>query len=202
VIVSSGVEGLTDEAIAIRLLRSVGAEVGPVYGKNGKSNLLSRVDGFNRAAERSPWLVLVDLDRDFQCAPDSLPFWLPHPSEWMCFRVAVPEAEAWLLADGETLADYFAISREPVPGDPETLPDPKHTLVNLTRSSRRRDIREEMVPRPSSGRVVGPGYTGRVIDYVRTTWRPVAAAAHAPSLERCVSALRELTSRPWPQAPH
>jgi hypothetical protein len=36
-------------------------------------------------------------------------------------------------------------------------------VVELARYSRRRDIREDMVPRPGSGRSVGAAYTSRLI---------------------------------------
>jgi hypothetical protein len=197
-IIDSAVEGIVDEALARRLVSIAGADVGTVYGRSGKQNLLDRVVGFNEAARRSPWLVLVDLDNDFDCGPEALEVWLPRPTEWMCFRIAVREAEAWLMADSEALASYLSIARSVIPREPEALVDPKQTMVNLARRSRRRDIREEMVPRASSGRSVGPGYPGRVIDYIASAWRPEIAATSAPSLGKCIAALTELSERPWP----
>lgn len=60
-IVSVAVEGDTDEAVVQRLIRHIGAEPGPVYGRNGKPDLRARVEGYNHAARRGPWLILVDL---------------------------------------------------------------------------------------------------------------------------------------------
>jgi hypothetical protein len=80
-----------------------------------------------------------------------------------------------------------------VPGPPETLPDPKRVLIELASRSRRREIREDMVPRLGSGRVVGPAYTSRLIEFVtdrRGGWRPGIAARSADSLARCIRRLR------------
>lgn len=197
-IVSSAVEGIIDEALVARLISHVGGEQGAVYGKAGKSRLLERLRGFNEAARRFPWLVLVDLDADFECAPDALPVWLPAPSPWMCFRIAVREAEAWLLADRQSLAAYLGVSRAVVPRDPEALADAKQALINVASHSRRRAIRDDIVPRAGSGRQVGPGYAGRVIDFVQSRWQPDIAADAAPSLRRCLDAVAELVGRPEP----
>lgn len=194
-LISSAVEGVTDEAVVARVITLAGGEVGPVYGKSGKSQLLERLRGYNEAARRSPWLILIDLDRDFTCAPDALAAWLPEPAELMALRIARPQIEAWLLADAETIADYLSVARSRVPRTPEELPDAKQALVNLARRSRRRDIRQEMVPREGSGRAVGPGYVGRIIDYASTTWRPRVAAASAPTLRKTLNASHELVSR-------
>lgn len=188
-------EGTTDEAVVARVIMAVGGEIGPVYGKHGKNHLLERLRGYNEAARRSPWLILVDLDTDFDCAPDARAVWLPAPAELMSLRIARPEMEAWLLADAEAIADYLGVPRSRVPQMPENLQDAKQALVNLARRSRRRDIREEIVPRESSGRSVGPGYAGRIIDYASTTWRPEIAAGYAPTLQKALDASRDLIRR-------
>jgi hypothetical protein len=122
VVISSAVEGIVDEAIIGRLIDHVGGERGTVYGKAGKQILLDRLAGYNQAAEHAPWAVLVDLDSDYACAPEAVRAWLPMPTSQMCLRVAVHEAEAWLLADRASLAHYLRISAALVPRDPEALP--------------------------------------------------------------------------------
>jgi hypothetical protein len=84
----------------------------------------------------------------------------------MCFRVAVRETEAWLLADRERLARFLGISTSRIPLDPEAMDDPKSLMVDLARHSRRREIREDMIPRSGSGRNVGPAYVSRLIEFV------------------------------------
>lgn len=191
-VVIAAVEGVVDEAVVRRLVAHVGAVPGDVYGKNGKPHLRQRINGYNNAARHTPWLVLVDLDSDADCAPILRQDWLPDPAPRLCFRVAVRQVEAWLMADPETLARYLGVARHRIPRDPEALPSAKIEMVNLARGSRRRAIREDMVPRRGSGRPVGPAYSSRLIEYVQRHWRPEVAARHADSLGRAIACLERL----------
>ena len=195
VVITGAVEGDVDEAVLRRLVEHVGATPGPVHGRNGKHHLRQRLDGYNQAACLSPWVVLVDLNHDADCAPPLRVSWLPNLAPYMCFRVAVRMGEAWLLADRERLASFLSIRVPQVPLDPEAVDDPKHTMVELAKLSRRREIREDMVPRPGSGRTVGPAYTSRLIEFVvsgAAGWRPDVAAKSSDSLGRCLRCLRWL----------
>ena len=198
VIISGAVESLLDEAVLHRLLEHVGAEAGPVYGKNGKAHLQQRLNGYNQAAYLTTWGVLVDLNHDADCAPPLRAGWLPKPAPYMCFRVAVREIEAWLLADRERLARFLGVAVSKLPLNPEAVNDPKRVMVELARNSRRREIREDMVPRPGIGRTVGPAYTSHLIEYVtdaKVGWRPDVAAKSSDSLDRCLRCLRQLAKR-------
>jgi hypothetical protein len=189
------VEGVTDEAVARRLLDQVGLRCGTVYGKEGKGALVRRLPNYNQAARFVPWLVVVDLDRDAECAPPFVERVLPHPAERMVLRVAVRAVEAWLLADAERIAAFLGVGAALVPPEPDAEDDPKRTLVNLARRSHRGAIREDVVPRERSGGRVGPGYAGRLIEFVAGTgrsWRPEVAARRSDSLRRCVEALQRL----------
>lgn len=192
VCVSAAVEGLVDEAVVRRLIEQAGGVPGSVYGKNGKQGLRKNIHGFNQAARHRPWIVLVDLDRDHGCASPLRQEWLPTVAPHLCFRVAVRAVEAWLLADHETLASFLRIAQKQVPREPEALLDPKRALIDLARSSRRRAICKDMVPRSGSGRAVGPAYTSRVIEYIQSEWRPRDAARRADSLRRAIVCLNRL----------
>jgi hypothetical protein len=116
----------------------------------------------------------------------------------MYFRVAVREVESWILADRATLAQFLGVTVGKVPRDPDTLDNPKREIVNLAQHSRRREIREDMVPRPKSGRIEGPAYASRVIEYASTLWRPSVAAKYSDSLRRCCLVLQRLSDRGIP----
>lgn len=194
IVVSAAVEGIVDEAVVRRLIAHGGATIGAVYGRQGKSFLRQRIAGYNNDAQRVPWIVLVDLDRESECAAVLRNAWLPQPAPHLCFRVAVREVEAWLLADAECLANFLGVARSKLPPDPERLDDPKATMVNLARASRRRDIREDMVPRLGSGREVGQAYSSRLIEFASAHWRPEVAAGRADSLKRAMQCLKRLVS--------
>jgi len=198
VYVSGAVEGLLDEAVLRRLISHMGGVPGPIYGKRGKTHLLRSLKGYNYAAQQAPWVVLVDLDQDAGCAPPFRSDALPIPAPGMCFRVVVREIEAWLFADRERLARFLAVRQALVPIEPERIKSPKDAMSQLARHSRRSDIREDMYPRPGSGRRVGPAYSSRLIQFVAdrsTGWRPEIAAQFSDSLARCLACLRMLAKR-------
>jgi len=190
VVITAAVEGLIDEAMVRRLCEHIGVEVGRVHGKNGKGYLHERIAGYNNAARFSPWIVLVDLNREADCPPPLRAGWLPEPAPNMCFRVVVRTVESWLFADRDRLARFLGFRTAQIPGDPEAVDDAKRTMVEVARHSRRRDVRQDMVPRPGSGSAVGPAYTSRLIEFVATHWRPEVAARSAESLQRSLTRLR------------
>jgi hypothetical protein len=192
---SGAVEGDVDEAVLRRIVDEIGGTLGSVYGKRGKASLLQRLSGFNSAARFHPWVVLADLDHDWQCAPLAREAWLSRPATSMLFRIAVREVEAWILADRQRMAQFLAVSESRVPADPEVLDDPKSTLVDIARRSRRKDIKLDLVPRLGSGAPVGAAYTSRLIEFVsnaQSGWRPRVAAQRSDSLRRCLERLEQL----------
>lgn len=198
IVISSAVKGVIDEAVVKRLIVEAGGEIGPIYGKRGKSLLRQRVNGYNNAAHYHPWIVLVDMNQEADCPPPLKALWLPKPGQFMCFRIAVREIEAWLLADRECFASFFKVRISDVPTNPELLDDPKEAVIELSRRSRNRDIRLDMVPRPGSGRKIGTAYVSRLIEFVSDTqrgWRPERAAQSSDSLNRSLTRIRELVNR-------
>jgi len=192
VFVSGAVEGLVDEAVFRRLVEASGGDPGPIHQKSGKGALLNRLPGYNRAARLTPWLVLVDLDDDEPCVPPFRSRCLATPAKGMCFRVAVRSVESWLLADATRISEFLEIPSSTIPTDPDSLPRPKETLVRLAAESAVAAIRADMLPRPGSGRAVGPVYASRMIEFAERRWRPEAAAKRSDSLRRCLRRLGEL----------
>lgn len=192
--INAAVEGMADDAVVGRIIDYAGGHVGHVYGRKGKDHLRRKIAGYDNAARHASWFVLVDLDRDEDCAAPLREAWLPAPAPRLCFRIAVRAVEAWLMADAESLARYLSVPRGRVPQAPESLDDPKGEMVALARRSRRRDIRQDMAPREGSGRRTGPAYPGRLIEYAATEWRPDVAARNAESLRRAIDCVRRLVA--------
>ena len=180
-----------------RLVQEAGGTVGRVYGRQGKDHLIRQISAYNHAARFFPWVVLIDFDRETQCLPQYIRQVLPDPiSDRLCLRFAVRSIEAWLLADRERFATFFSVNEARIPLVPDSLPNPKRALIDLAQRSRRRDVRESLVPRAESGRTVGPGYTYWIIEYIqdsRLGWRPEVAASSSESLTRCRACIRRLT---------
>lgn len=192
--ITGAVEGDLDDAVVRRLIEHAGGTPGPIHGRSGKPQLRQRLTGYNRAATFSPWIVLIDLDREEDCAPTLVSKWLPNPAPNMCFRVAVRMVEAWLLADREGLGAFLGVSPTRIPRHPDSLNNAKQSMVALAQQSRRRDVRADMTPRPGSGRMVGPAYTSRLVEFVTgptATWQPDVAAKDSDSLARCILRLQK-----------
>src|SRR5436305_1162437 len=183
IVLSAAVEGDLDEVVLRRLIAEAGLLSGTIYGKAGKDHLRNRIRDYNSAARFAPWIVLVDLDREADCAASLCRNWLPEPAPRLMFRVAVRSLEAWFLADGEAISNYLEVSRDRVPLTPDHEPDPKRSLIELAIHSRQSRIRESMVP--SIGRRVGPLYSLLMAEFVEQYWRPEIAAQHSDSLRRC-----------------
>lgn len=187
------VEGLLDQAVARRLIDHAGHQVDTTFGMSGVSYLRQKAAGFNvRAWYGNPILMLVDFaDTGLDCPPAVSSTWLPDRGPGFLLRVVVNEIESWLLADHLGIAGLLGISREVIPDDPERLNDPKQTLVNLARRSRRKSA-QALVPQPGISASVGAGYVGEMQTFVAERWNIEAARQRASSLERCLLRLGEL----------
>lgn len=197
--VSWAVEGRSDEPVAEKLLEATHLSPHHVLTARGKTKLDLKLPGLNSAAKlESPWLVLRDLDHDDEnsCLPTlHREILRGEPNPGMCFRIAVRAMESWLLADHENCGNFFGIAPNRIPHDVESLSDPKETLVNLCRNSKKRDIREGVVPRAGGRRKVGPEYIATVREFVRDVWDPSLARLNAPSLDRAMLSLERLRTR-------
>jgi len=182
-------EGDPEVAVVQRLFEAAGLEMGTVYGGRGKSWLDQRLPAYNHAARHGRWFVLRDLDGDADCAPALVAKILPVQADGMCLRVAVHALESWLLADRERIADFLSVPLSRIPHDPDMIRYPKQVMVNLARQSRRRAIREDMVPAEGISAQVGPGYSARIIEFAATLWRPNVARTLSLSLAGCMTAL-------------
>lgn len=191
------VEGDTDVAIVTRLLAEVDVVPNPrrIVVCDGKASLDARLPKYRQAALRSPWFVLRDSDRDQgDCAAALLAHLLPEgPTAGLCLRLAVREAEAWLLGDAQALAAFAGVPVARIPPSPDDELDPKRVLAGLCRHSRRRHVRDGVPPRAGSGRAVGPAYRAFIEEYCES-WRPAVAAESSPSLHRALSAVTAMVA--------
>jgi len=187
------VEGLVDEAVIRKIMDFAGVRIGGVYVAGGKGNLRPKISGYNNQAKSCLWVVLIDLDDEEDCAPPFRESLLPRPSPYMCLRIVVHEIEAWLMADREHLSEFLKVNISRIPQEPEAIPDPKERMVELARSSRSRATREDMVPRPGSGRSIGPAYSSTLSRFVwdrESGWNPEVAMQNSDSLRRCIHCIR------------
>lgn len=160
----------------------------PCYG-GGK--IKSLVPAFRSACKAVPHVVLTDLD-NLTCAPGLLDKWgLGRMPKELLFRIAVRESEAWVLADRSGVAHFLGVPLAKVPMRPDELVDPKQTLIQLARSSRKRRLVEELVPAHGTRISIGPLYNQRLSAFVKSVWDVDAAVAQSPSLSKTVRRLAE-----------
>jgi hypothetical protein len=195
--VSVAVEGYLDLAIVDRLFGLTGLERGDVlWGSGlgtGKGGLDKRVAGYRQAALHGRTMfVLRDLDHDAPCAPALLRGLNMTTGGPFCLRIAVREAEAWLIADRERLSDFLHLRPGSLPDTPEALDDPKAVLVAAARLSYSKPVRIGFTARPGSGRPEGPDYPEHIERFTRLHWHPEHAATRADSLARAIARLHQL----------
>ena len=186
------VEDDLSEAILRRILKESRNTfaVGFSYGKRGYGYIKRKVRAFNSAAKGTPFLVLSDLEAE--CAPIQIKEWLPIPKHHnLLFRIAVREIESWLLADRAGFASFLSIKREFIPKNVDEINDPKQVLINLAKRSRKRALRQAIVPIPDRTARVGPDYNGQLSSFVFGAWNIVEAMENSESLRRTVKALNE-----------
>jgi len=189
------VEGNLDEYVVRKIIHFCNPPLKftiAVLVKNGKEAILKKIKGYNEAAKTSLWFVLVDLDRD-NCPPELVNTWFKDVSiaRFLCFRVAVREIEAWLLADRKNIARFLCINEKSVPNDPETIPDPKREIIDLAKRSRKRYIRQGIVPNEISYAREGPAYSSILAEFVSQHWDVNNACKQSPSLLRTIQCLQQ-----------
>lgn len=184
-------EDALTESLALKVLQFIPTDYATktIYNRGGYGYLRRTIGGFNNAAKGIPFLVATDLDR-YDCPPALINDWLRQPRHHnLLIRIAVREAEAWVLADRDGFARFLGINIARVPHDVEALPDPKATLIHLARESRRRQLRDDICPRPHSTSKIGPNYNTRLGIFVNEDWNPDLARLNSRSLDRTINCL-------------
>lgn len=188
------IEDSVSEVVARKLLSVIRPDlkIGVAIGNCGKSYLRNKARELNRTARSMPVFMMVDLDIRHPCPAEVLVAWLHGaPEAYMLFRVAIMEVESWILADRARFSSFLGIPLHRIPNDTDGIDNPKEFLVNIARKSRRRYIRDDLVPPVGSSTKVGPAYNLRLSAFVLAQWDPTAASASSQSLRRAIMRLRE-----------
>jgi hypothetical protein len=188
-------EDALSEEIGERLVTDAGLDVIQRLRGGGRGYLRKRMSSFAEMARRLPVLVITDLDQ-VVCPATLITDWLPVPRRQpnLLLRVAVREVESWLLADTQAMRQLLGGGAHVLPRAPDSLTDPKATLLQLARRAPRA-VREDLVPPKGAIASRGLGYNTRLCELVRSSWDPSRAARQSPSLERARQRLKELSQR-------
>lgn len=185
------VEDELSGAVMRRLIAATGRNftIDRMINTRGYGQIKSGIGKFRTSSYALPHVVLTDLDR-YPCPPALLDDWgatdLPPQ---LLFRIAVREVEAWLLADREGIAEFLHVAVSKIPHIPEAEDDPKRTLINLARRSRKKRLAQELAPLPDSAAPIGPLYNARLSEFVNDKWDVGRAKLLADSLSRALNRL-------------
>lgn len=162
----------------------------PAINTLGVTKLWSSIARYNQQAHVQPVLCIADADGN--CVNELLAEHLPrHPHPHFILRIAVEEAESWLLADKRSLATFLAVPANKIPEQSDALQNPKQVMLGLARRSRKPILREEMIS-PFDNNKQGSGYNVHLTDYVRAHWSVDRAAQSSHSLARALPRIRFL----------
>ena len=154
---------------------------------------MQKLPSLTKLACSIPVLLLTDLDHA-ECPTALIQKWYKSRElpRMMLFRVAVRETEAWLLADHQGFAQFSGVPLHRIPENPELLPDPKMSLLNLVKKYGKRTVKADILPERGSTARVGLVYNQALCSFVQLSWSPDRAAKVAGSLNRTRRRLREM----------
>lgn len=188
------VEDELSEVISTKLLKNFGVKITTVIRDNGNVYLRQKAPELNRSAKGINIFLLTDLNSSNHCPMGLINSWIKGPlNPRFLFRVAIMEVESWLMADRDSFANFLSIPVNRIPTNTDDIPNPKEFLVSLARNSRKRKLRDELVPKPRARIPVGYGYNTRLSEFVREHWSLERAANASPSLKRTSDRLSQAT---------
>ncbi len=176
-----------------KLIQGTDLEIAVTFGEKGNGFLKKKLPELVGIAPNIPVIMLTDLDSN-ACASSIQAQWLGtlHKPDNLLFRVAVREVEAWLLADKEGFSGYANIPLNKLPDAPESLPDPKQTLLNLVTRYSPSALKKELVANHGGGPVQGIGYNDLLRQFVFHNWSISRANSRSTSLARAKHRITEL----------
>lgn len=189
-------EGVIDRLVAEQLLRQLGVKLqGTSADAGGGANFWRHLPRYNLAAKHLGVIVAVGDHDNKGCVGPRIASHIGSRHPDFVLRLSVNEIEAWLLSDVEGLSRWLDVSPANFDTRPDTLVDPKRTLVNIARRAKRRRVRDMLVPDDGSAGQVGKEYRPAVEEFVSDYWRAARARKHSPSLERAILAIESAVRR-------
>ncbi|WP_024667185.1 hypothetical protein [Pseudomonas syringae] len=174
--------------LAIAIVRQVcpGSSIANQICAGGFGPFKDKITALNSIATRMPVLMLADGDQD-NCVVKQRNSWMPaRAHENLILRLAVREAESWVLADHEGFSQFAELSAAALPPLPDEIRDPKEALIGLIGRSKRRILRDEMLPNKQARAKTGLGYNLHLTGFVKEQWCAQRASERSPSLARSI----------------
>jgi hypothetical protein len=163
----------------------------------------SKIPELNKLSLTYPVILLIDLDAE-TCAPALMSKLITGINEHFIFNIAVDEAEAWLMADRKSFADYFKIRLEDMPCSHRTRQGGRKELTEmdfpvksswyftheLIRKSKNSTFIQQLTPK--KGAAKGPEYNSCILPFIQNKWNIDSARQNTDSLNRMINKVRKL----------
>lgn len=161
----------------------------------------SMVGNFNLLSDQTPVILLTDLDT-YDCAPILINTWFRDLTKNPNFlvRVAIDEAEAWLMADREGFSNYFKVPITRIPTSKSLLKRkpviremdfPYKSSLYMMREiiphTSKQDFKISLVAKDGISK--GAEYNSSLVPFI-DQWDIENAIENSYSLERTVNRLR------------
>ena len=186
------VEDRLSDAVATKILETFDAKIVKRIGFQGKSDLERKTPELNRAANGITVFMLTDLDTPQECPPELIRSWVRGTlNSRFFFRVAVMEVESWIMADRMGFSDFLSVPLHRIPSPTDNILNPKEFLLSLARRSKKKAVREALVPAQGATLSVGNEYNTLLSEFVRKHWNLERAASVSPSLKRTLDRLAQ-----------
>lgn len=192
--------------ILYRIINYVGGLVVKTEMPARGGKIKSLVQNFNKLSKNIPVILLTDLDQ-FSCAPELISDCFREHSKNVNFhfRVAVDEAEAWLMADREGFSKYFGVPLDKIPVSTarsklrpsvNEMDFPYKSSLYLMKEiapySNKKTIREDLAPKFGSKK--GILYNSTIVPFIKKQWDIDNATKNSYSLRKIISRLTQLSS--------
>ena len=186
------VEDRLSDAVATKILETFGVKIVKRIGFQGKSDLERKTPELNRAANGIMVFMLTDLDSPRECPLGLIRSWVRGNLNPRFFlRVAVMEVESWVMADRIGFAAFLSVPSHRIPSLTDNILNPKEFLLSLARKSKKKTVREALVPAQGAILSVGNEYNTLLSEFVREYWDLERAATASPSLKRTLDRISQ-----------
>lgn len=178
---------ITEDDLSVQVAGKIMSAYSPACTINrilrwNKQKIAGRISGINQSAHGMPFFVLTDQDTQDNCPASAVATLNQsiHPN--LLYRFAVMEVESWLLADRSGICNFLGVPYNKVPDNPETISQPKETLIELTRKFGR--YHKDAIVNKFDDTQPGPDYNGTLGRFVVEKWNVEDAARSSQSLQR------------------
>ena len=186
------VEDRLSDAVATKILETFDVKIVKRIGFQGKSDLERKTPELNRAANGITVFMLTDLDSVRECPPGLIRSWIRGSlNPKFFFRVAVMEVESWVMADRIGFSDFLSVPPHRIPSPTDNILNPKEFLLSLARRSKKKTVREALLPAQGATFSVGNEYNTLLSEFVQDHWDLERAASVSPSLKRTLDRISQ-----------